>query len=338
MLHAEAIHAAQRGLWAGVFHRMNRARNLIVKRLRAPLLLVMAPETEALFAEAAPDFWSGRSGVYRVAHIPEPTRLVGDDMFYDVSSFVDVLSAHASRVCRVDSGGTRRGYATGFLVGPDVVLTTYNIMQEVIEHPAQISAVRLRFGYQRDRDGKINAGTEYHLATDWLIDVSPYDTLDDTLAPNRRPGDELGYALLRVADSPGSSLSSPGGTQPRGWIPLPSAAALEPGAPLFMLHHPSGGPLKLSLNTQSVLDVSTSETIVRYTTNTLAGSGGAPCFDAHWNLVAMHQGSGSNDNDDWHNEGIHITAIRKLLQARGKLALIEQHARVAPFVSPPGKR
>lgn len=57
---------ADAGVWELLFHRMNRARNLIAGRLGVPLLMLMPPRMEAAFAHAAPDFWSIRSVAERV--------------------------------------------------------------------------------------------------------------------------------------------------------------------------------------------------------------------------------------------------------------------------------
>ena len=54
--------------------------------------------------------------------------------------------------------------------------------------------------------------------------------------------------------------------------------------------------------------------------NTLKGSSGAPCFDAQWNLVALHH-AGDPDFDDFHqpeyNQGIPIKAIHEYLNEQG---------------------
>jgi len=51
--------------WMIFFQRMNEVRNMIMKRLSAPLLLIVTPALEIEFAHRAPDFWSIRSDVAR---------------------------------------------------------------------------------------------------------------------------------------------------------------------------------------------------------------------------------------------------------------------------------
>jgi V8-like Glu-specific endopeptidase len=59
---------------------------------------------------------------------------------------------------------------------------------------------------------------------------------------------------------------------------------------------------------------------VTYKTNTEAGSSGSPCFNANWDLVALHH-SGDPNFDPGHkptyNEGIPFSAIANLLHERG---------------------
>jgi hypothetical protein len=332
VLHAEGIPFDPRGLWAGFFNRMNRARNLIVRRLGVPLILVVAPETESLFAEAAPDFWSGRSGVCRIDLPVARSELLSGVPFMDVSRLGGALSARAACVCRVEIGG--QPYGTGFLVGPDIVLTSHFIVRTLIEHPTLASAARLRFDFFREGD-QIKPGIGFELAPDWLLDASPPGAVDLSPHPLLECSreDELNYALLRVSDLPGLISSRTGHGRPRGWLPLTDDGTLDPDAPLFILHHPKGGPMQVSMNMSSIIGVNPNGTRVRYRTNTHAGSAGAPCFDVHWNLAAIHQGTDPAGTYTY-NDGIPVTAIRKLLQARGKLDLIERHARVAPFLSP----
>ncbi len=53
--------------WSFVFQRLNEQRNRLARHLSRPLVLVLPPRLEQLFAHAAPDFWSVRSLVTRIA-------------------------------------------------------------------------------------------------------------------------------------------------------------------------------------------------------------------------------------------------------------------------------
>jgi hypothetical protein len=72
-----------------------------------------------------------------------------------------------------------------------------------------------------------------------------------------------------------------------------------------------------------VIGLNENATRVRYRTQTERGSGGAPCFDRGWNLVAMHhmRDPAMVSAAQW-RQGIPIAAIRERLQRVGKLRLL----------------
>jgi hypothetical protein len=225
------------------------------------------------------------------------------------------------RVCRIELQGNPVG--TGFLVGPEVVLTNYHVMEQAIKGQIPPSAVTLRFDYKQLADGTILSGGMHRLADDWRIDASPYSTQDLQGLPDDASRDpkELDYALLRVAGAPGNQKVDRKGSDDapvRGWISVPETeVTFVPNHPLFIVQHPQGTPLKLALDTQAVIAVNANRTRVRYQTNTEPGSSGSPCFDQHWELVALHHLGDPNFHATY-NQGIPIAAIRGLLKERGK--------------------
>lgn len=248
---------------------------------------------------------------------------------FDIAVWRERLGEVEGRVCRIEIGGAPRG--TGFLVGTSAVLTNYHVMESVINTRALAPAVVVRFDYKRlASSGVLYGGAEFKLDTDWLLDYSPYSDVDKLADPGAQtPGaNELDYALLRVAGSPGNlppgvdaSRARPGDT-PRKWVAIPPAPLpLDVGAALFIAQHPGGGPMQLAIDTKAVLGVNANGTRVRYRTNTSPGSSGSPCFDKGWNLVALHH-SGDPAGVLRHNQGVPIGAIRRLLESRGKLNLV----------------
>lgn len=183
----------------------------------------------------------------------------------------DAWMAHmhvaAQAVCRVEiRGGT--GLATGFLVGPDLVLTA---------HSAIVDAggdVQLRFGYRRSSgSGAVAQGSAYRLAPDWLVDFSPVDALD--------------FALLRVDGAPGDDPAD-GGSGARRWLVNVVGAPPAPGSPLACIQHPEGGPLKIAFELDSVVAVDEPKARLTYRLDTRPGSSGAPVLNERAELVALH--------------------------------------------------
>ncbi|MDF1505269.1 trypsin-like peptidase domain-containing protein [Roseisolibacter sp. H3M3-2] len=244
------------------------------------------------------------------------------DRFYDPSRFVQGLLAAEWRICRVEvqqpSGATTCG--TGFLVGPDRVLTCCHVVDALFTEggaaPRDATAARavtLRFDFRRTADGPDLRGVAHWLhPTEWYVAHSPVGALD--------------YALLRIDGAPG--LAPPGadsgsqlrGARARGWIELPT----PPLAPheeqlLFIMQHPVGEPLALAIGTQCGDLPADGDAVLRYTTRTEKGSSGAPCFDAQWGLVALHRGSDGGPEGPRANEGRLLSAIRADLEARRPL-------------------
>jgi hypothetical protein len=185
----------------------------------------------------------------------------------------------------------------------------------------------LRFDYKRSAEGStVNSGIEFRLTNDlarWLIDASPPSPLDSQ--PEPKVGvpqtDQLDYALLRLQDAAGATTIGAAGDfrdAKRGWIAVtPPAAAPKQGAPLFIMQHPAGQPLKLAFSGNGIIGVNANSTRVRYDVNTEAGSSGSPCFDLNWSLVAIHHSGDPTFSQPTYNEGIPIGAIVALMNQRG---------------------
>jgi hypothetical protein len=270
---------------------------------------------------------------------PELERIIQEaNSFLDITAWRTKLGEIETRVCRFEITSNKGlVYGTGFLVGPDVAITNYHVMEPVIAGSkgettadglkALPSDVVLRFDFKRLADGTtLNPGVCFLLATEWLIDASAMSSVDAKPEPKPSLPDpsELDYALVRVDGSPGSNAvgAKPDpNAEPRGWISVPDAPpTLAAHDALFIVQHPKGDPLQLALDTDAVIGMNGNNTRVEYGTSTLPGSSGSPCFDRNWNLVALHH-SGDPDFDPAHkpefNEGTPFSAIRALLSQRG---------------------
>jgi hypothetical protein len=271
-----------------------------------------------------------------------PPRLELERKIRDANSTLDVvrwrthLAEAETKICRVEveAAGTVE-FGTGFLLGPDLVITNYHVLERVINGEIGPESVALRFDYKMLADGRtLNPGTLYYLdEQDWLLDQSPYSPLDfkDSTAAGDPDPAQLDYIVVRVAGSPGKERVRLGdqtdpNAPPRGWFELPKTPyTFAPNTALHILQHPQGEALKLALDIDAVISTNGNKTRVRYRTNTEKGSSGSPCFDANWQLIALHH-SGDPNYDKLHkpeyNQGIPIAAIRDLLNGRDKLSLL----------------
>src|SRR5205823_396257 len=104
-----------------------------------------------------------------------------------------------------------------------------------------------------------------------------------------------------------------------GWLAIPAGPlAFVAKMPLMIAQHPDGMPLKLAMDTESVIGVNSNGTRVRYATNTEPGSSGSPVFDLEWNLVALHHlGDPACDLPPTYNQGVPIDKVRARIVAQG---------------------
>jgi hypothetical protein len=253
------------------------------------------------------------SGFERVGRGPLP--------ILDLDVWTVEATRVADRVCRIET--VQEAMATGFLVGPDAVLTAYHVLERQLDGSLPPSQVQFRFEFRVLADGTRSDGVVVGLhATDWLIDCAPYAPGEKAQDPTTPPTpDELGHVLVRLARPIG--LEPPGrgrGGPPRGWIWVPDRPpVLATKSPVIIAHYLSGGPLKLSVDTQGMIGPNENGTRIRYQVETGPGSSGSPCFDIGWTLFAVHQYAHRPPSEaPAFRHGIPTFAIRNRLEGLGK--------------------
>lgn len=253
-----------------------------------------------------------------------PERLIRSHLGeIDPEPWLTLALERIGQVCRIviPSAATT---GTGFLVAPDLVLTNYHILEKAIER--QITGQLIQLFFDQRLQSKDRPIRLLRLPSkDWLVASSPNADLlfDGPTSP------ALDYALLRIDGRPGDDIVDSAQGQRRGWIPLsPIPAEFVAEMPLLLLGHPRGDSLKLTLDTQSLIGLGAGGSRLRYRTNSEPGSSGSPCFDLHWNLVALHHAGDPNQPPRW-NEGIPLAALQADWVARlasGKLNAVQEAA------------
>ena len=251
--------------------------------------------------------------------------------FADFGVWRERMTRVEGQVCRITLGGAARG--TGFLVGPDAILTNYHVLEPVLEEPRTATGVTCQFDYKELADrSRTETPVGLH-ATDWLIDACPYTEGEKANDPDRTTPtpDELDYALVRLAAPMGSQPVAPYPSKDdppprRGWVRVPEKApTFATRMAIIIAEHPDGAPLKLAMDTDAIhqdrdrsLGLRPGGMRVRYATNTLGGSSGSPCFNFDWDLIALHHYGDPSYNHPKYNQGIPIGLIRERLRRQGK--------------------
>lgn len=247
--------------------------------------------------------------------------------YLDVQLWLRLMLRLQGKVCRmeVDQGAAGTSFGTGFLVGPDLLLTNYHVVEPIVDGDNDGSSIVARFDYAETAQGPTTGLPVPALQDGWLVAHGSYTQEEKDGYPDQAQpaAAELDFALVR--------LSRPVGAEPlfpdlpegvkRGWLPLPTAApAIQKDMPLLILQHPENAPLKLAVDTQSVIGLRCGGRRLRYRTNTEAGSSGAPVFDIHGQLVALHHLGfpvwPANAPGEY-NQGVPIAAIYQHLKTLG---------------------
>jgi hypothetical protein len=218
------------------------------------------------------------------------------------SQFNSFINDVTPRIARVMVRDTMR--ANGFLIGPDLLLTADHALHELFEEITSSQDVSVVFSTGSTKDSEVR----FPLDRDWLVARS-----ESRLVENRLSG--LGYAVLRVAQSPGAQplggSRAEAAARLRQWFDLPAddvPATVQ--ARMFMISWGAASAPSSRFHSGSVLGADY-KGLISHDVTTDPYSSGAPCFSEELRLLGMHLGSNGE-----RNFAVSIEAIRADLADR----------------------
>lgn len=227
----------------------------------------------------------------------------------DTQVWLDQFETVKRRVCRIEVN--QAGIGTGFLVGPGAVLTNWHVAQEARKN-GLLNQLACRFDYRKLTAGGVDPGTL--IAVTAVADELSCSAAELTADPDQPPpaADQLDYALLQLAQP----------APERGWFVLKDPPPIAAQAPLIIVQHPQGDPLRFAIDTEAVIGFVHAGLRLRYRTNTEAGSSGSPCFGLNWDLQALHHLGDPAMGAGTFNQGVPIGLVRQSILTRGAQAML----------------
>ena len=258
--------------------------------------------------------------------------LVGRNPTLDMDKLSKFLERVKRQVCLIVSRKGNEGVVvcgTGFLVGPDLVLTCKHVLnkfvpQDVIGSNGDSIELYFDFFYGDPVDRlspdlpeatKVGLDKSWHLAS--CNDTDP-DGLVGVLTANdtQRISRSLDFVLLRLDARIGLQPVERGGGRRRGWVlPPPNNNVpqnLQPQDWIIIPQHPNGNSQRIDLGRFMQMDQTL--TRIRYNTNTAEGTSGAPCFDQQFRLVGIHNAYVGKVKPPLANQAIRFDRIAAAVQ------------------------
>lgn len=166
-----------------------------------------------------------------------------------------------------DPGLEPEGFATGFLVAPDLLITNWHVFQG----RSDATGCAANFLYERTERGLERGAT-------FEFEPSRFFVSDE----------RLDFAIVAVG--PRSEEGIDLATMGQNTL-IEATPKILKGQPVHIIQHPEGRPKQYAIAQNRLIDILEEEGFLQYETDTLEGSSGSPAFSERWELVALHHAS-----------------------------------------------
>ena len=166
---------------------------------------------------------------------------------------------------RIKSPG-RSGSATGFLIGPGLLMTNHH----VFPGPELVSASTIEFGYWYDVAGELPDSTD-----EFALEPGKFFVNDEDL--------DVAVVAVAARSIRGQAIED------RGYLRLiPDTGKVRMENFVTILQHPDGNPMCIALRENKVVRAEDAEPFIWYAADTAHGSSGSPVFNDTFQIVALH--------------------------------------------------
>ncbi len=189
-------------------------------------------------------------------------RIIGSSDLFDIN-YLELAIAVGRGVARIEIGDA---HATGFLVGPGVLMTNHHVIEDEADGRRAIA----QFDYQDNASGELLVRQDYRTNPEKFFYTDK--VLDFTV-----------IAVEDVSTRDRALTSYP-------WIRLiAELGKAEKGDDVNIIQHPRGGLKQIAFRRNEVIEIPEGQKdFLYYTTDTEPGSSGSPCFNDQWELIALH--------------------------------------------------
>lgn len=223
-----------------------------------------APELHATFAAKRRLKLLNATGI-TATPLEQETVLGNDDRVE--AAFIDRCLLVRSCIGRISvQRPGSRGWATGFLVGPGLVLTNHHVFKDA----SSVGSSRIAFDYWVDVNGRRPTDPdEFEFRADQFFVAS----------------EALDYALVQVS---ATSLRGDAIAGRRHLRLIRGSGKVKTDEFVTILQHPSGEPMQIALRENKVTRADDGEPFIWYQADTAHGSSGAPVFNDQFQVVGLH--------------------------------------------------
>lgn len=175
-------------------------------------------------------------------------------------------AARSVGMIRISPGpGDPGGYATGFLIAPNLLLTNWHVFKTA----ETASRARVEFAFEADQSGNERTPTWFAFQPKFFVNDK-----------------DLDYCVVGVDPA---SQQGPGPLESFGWLRLnPQLGKADYGQFLSIVQHPNGQSKQVAIRENKLLPFDDADDFLTYQSDTFQGSSGSPVFNDLWAVVALH--------------------------------------------------